>query len=626
MSFFGGIVNPWGGMLLWNGIGVGSENCGSGELIIKADLGQIGTVSANFTSLRDTLTTIATDSRTTVNDTVHAWTGTDADAFRTVGQTAAATVNSLVAPLDTVIGGYTTFIQSITYIRDLVESVLDVGDAAAHVAIPGVMTSPSSPSQFSSITRGAWAVGENNEDTLAGIQGYHPMPECPRCRGIDWNIKSYRDNPPPAPTWQSPGSAGATYRADPDAHFAPPSLLEPTPVDCACVSVARDIAAARDADVQVINTARIDLLRHMSDAAAARTAFQTTAEQAYAALSLSVDSSWGAIVDVPLPGPEDSYPDGTGDGGRGPGGGGPDGGPGGGPSGGPGGGGRGPGGAVPSFPGPPPELEVGEIEGLETEVPGLGTEVSQPEPVALAEPTDGTSVDGSEQTPPPDARWVTEQLATRDVTDGTWTITDDARWNAYMLSDPEFQDRVATGSTDACRDAVGAYLRTGTSVGEFVSTTGAAPGSVTDGPVEGAGRHGAGPVDVPAARPSFGDRLGALPPQDAAAGTVGATQPEHDPGDLTHAGSTSVVPLGDGRFAVTLDVEHTYSDRIEPGETFEPGSWQDGARELLTDGIEEPYDLEVTWTEQQTVVLDAQGQVYTLEPVDEPAMSGQRWL
>lgn len=545
-------------MVLDASLSIPAEDCGWGDLVVQPATYGLEADAERYRSLRTTLVTIATDTRTTVNDTSAFWTGTDSDGFRRSGRQRAAKINSIVAPLDKIIGAYETLIDALAVLQEKANDTLDTGDAVVGV-------------EPCSTARGSWASSANDNATWSMIDSLFPVHTCGLCD--DWYNVNTGDS---------------------------------------CEKAKADRITALKTTVESINSARGKLTDYRADAVLARQAFQTSAESALADLALPVPEDWGnpepgipplepPPVDPALPPVPPAPPEGGGGDGGGGGGGGN------------GGGGRGGGGGVPAMPSMPTIPEPLELAPLEPPVE-LDAVLPEDVPAGVDDPT-APSVDGAVtgQVQPPELRWIEDQLAARDIVDGRWSVSDDPAFTEYMLSDPAFSARVEAGSLSAATEAVQRYLQTGASDGTF-----------TTFPAETApAADGAAPAPVPAAAPAgplFGDRLGALP-QATLEGTAAAPVATSVPGELDHSGSSGVVALGDGRFAVTVEVEHTWSDRIELDETFPPGSWQDGAREVLMRGIDEPYDLAVTWGETRTVILDAQGHVYTLEPV--PVTSGR---
>ena len=531
------------GVVLDGSLSIPAEDCAAGSLVVQpAPTGLEGDV-ASYRSLRTTIATIATDTRTTVNDTAVFWTGTDSEGFRQSGRQRAAEINSIVAPLDKIIGAYETLIDALMVLQEQASTTLDTGDGV--VGIEPCNTS-----------RGTWASSANDVATYQKVQNLVLVHRCSFCdNGLDMSLD---------------GSCTDSWRA-------------------------RD--AVIESAVKGVNDARQKLTDYRADAVLARQAFQTTAEAALADLGLPVSGDWGnpeigppldVIPETPVPAPGTPEPGipGPGNGG------------GGGGNGGGGGGGRG---GVPQAPLPEladlPELpELAVTDGAATD--GTATDGAATDAAAL-DGANGLATDGSTlaPVPPPDLRWVEDQIAAREIVDGRWSVTDDPGWTEYMLSDPALSARVDEGSLGAANEAVQRYLQTGASDGTFTTL----PADIAGG-AAGPGAVEPAPTST---SPAFGDRLGALPPPAVDGSSVVVR-----PGELDHSGSSSVVPLGDGRFAVTVEVDHVWTDRVELSETFPPGSWQDGASEVLTRGVVEPYDLSVKWGETRTVVLDAQGHVY----------------
>lgn len=86
-----------------------------------------------------------------------------------------------------------------------------------------------------------------------------------------------------------------------------------------------------------------------------------------------------------------------------------------------------------------------------------------------------------------------------------------------------------------------------------------------------------------------------------------------DAGGFEHSGGTYVTPRPDGTYEVRMDVSYDWNDVIDPNPQYSTDRWKSRLAEILTLGQADPYDIHIGWQEPTTVILDAQGNVVSME-------------
>lgn len=143
-------------------------------------------------------------------------------------------------------------------------------------------------------------------------------------------------------------------------------------------------------------------------------------------------------------------------------------------------------------------------------VPGLGTENGG-----------GSDLDND---------WAGRAILERYLRGGdTWTIENDPTWTSYLQDNPSLTSQVARLTDEQARAAVQAYLRTGDATGSFATTTSVAIAN-GEGIVGYQYLHGT----------------------------------NADAGGFKHEGATTVTPLPDGTYRVTVDASYQWNDVIDP--------------------------------------------------------------
>ena len=180
-----------------------------------------------------------------------------------------------------------------------------------------------------------------------------------------------------------------------------------------------------------------------------------------------------------------------------------------------------------------------------------------------------------------DNDWAGRAILERYLSGGDdWTIENDPTWTDYLQDNPSLTSQVARLTDEQARAAVQAYLRTGDATGSFATTTSVA--------IE----NGEGIVGYQYLH-----------------GT------NADVGGFKHNGGTTVTPLSDGAYRVTVAASYQWNDVIDPNPQYSTDQRKSLIAEILTLGRADPYDLHIGWQSTTTLVVDAQGNV----------VSGQGW-
>ncbi|RTE50614.1 hypothetical protein [Actinobaculum sp. 352] len=86
-----------------------------------------------------------------------------------------------------------------------------------------------------------------------------------------------------------------------------------------------------------------------------------------------------------------------------------------------------------------------------------------------------------------------------------------------------------------------------------------------------------------------------------------------DAGGFKHSGTTSVRPLPDGNYEVTIDSTYQWNDIIDPNGDYRTDRVKNRVAEILTFGRADPYEIHIGWDDTSTVVVDADGNVISAE-------------
>lgn len=161
---------------------------------------------------------------------------------------------------------------------------------------------------------------------------------------------------------------------------------------------------------------------------------------------------------------------------------------------------------------------------------------------------------------------------------GDWTIDDDETWSEYMMDNEGLRLDMADRNGAAALDALNSYLTSGQRNGSF------------DAKFAQSIENGEGIVGYQYLH-----------------GT------NADAGGFEHSGGTYVTPRPDGTYEVRMDVSYDWNDVIDPNPQYSTDRWKSRLAEILTLGQADPYDIHIGWQEPTTVILDAQGNVVSME-------------
>jgi hypothetical protein len=82
---------------------------------------------------------------------------------------------------------------------------------------------------------------------------------------------------------------------------------------------------------------------------------------------------------------------------------------------------------------------------------------------------------------------------------------------------------------------------------------------------------------------------------------------------LQYQGTSTVKPLSDGTYEVTLNSGYTWNDIIDPNYEYSTDKKKNGWAEIITLGQADPYDMHITWHAQTKVIVDASGNVVDMK-------------
>lgn len=80
-------------------------------------------------------------------------------------------------------------------------------------------------------------------------------------------------------------------------------------------------------------------------------------------------------------------------------------------------------------------------------------------------------------------------------------------------------------------------------------------------------------------------------------------------GGFQHNGTTSVKPLPDGTYEVTVNSNYQWNDVIDSNYKYETDTWKNKVAEIVTFGMADPYNIHIGWKGSSTVIVDSQGNV-----------------
>lgn len=80
-------------------------------------------------------------------------------------------------------------------------------------------------------------------------------------------------------------------------------------------------------------------------------------------------------------------------------------------------------------------------------------------------------------------------------------------------------------------------------------------------------------------------------------------------GGFQHNGTTSVKPLPDGTYEVTVNSNYQWNDVIDPNYKYETDTWKNKVAEIVTFGMADPYNIHIGWKGSSAVIVDSQGNV-----------------
>ena len=174
-----------------------------------------------------------------------------------------------------------------------------------------------------------------------------------------------------------------------------------------------------------------------------------------------------------------------------------------------------------------------------------------------------------------DNDWAGRAILERYLTGGDdWNIDNDPAWTRYMQENQILTEEMKKYNNTQATAAVEQYRQSGRSEGSFK----------TESSVE---------IDN-------GEGVVGYQYLHGTDGTVGGFQ---------HNGTTSVKPLPDGNYEVTVNSNYQWNDVIDPNYKYETDTWKNKVAEIVTFGMADPYNIHIGWKGSSTVIVDSQGNV-----------------
>ena len=174
-----------------------------------------------------------------------------------------------------------------------------------------------------------------------------------------------------------------------------------------------------------------------------------------------------------------------------------------------------------------------------------------------------------------DNDWAGRAILERYLTGGDdWNIDNDPAWTRYMQENPTLTAEMERYNNNQAAAAVRQYQQSGQGNGSFDTTT------------QVAMENGEGIVGYQYLH--------------------GTNQ---EAGGFQHNGTTSVKPLPDGTYEVTVNSNYRWNDVIDPNPQYSTDNWKSTIAEIVTFGQADPYDIHIGWEGSSKVIVDAQGNV-----------------
>ena len=174
-----------------------------------------------------------------------------------------------------------------------------------------------------------------------------------------------------------------------------------------------------------------------------------------------------------------------------------------------------------------------------------------------------------------DNDWAGRAILERYLTGGDdWNIDNDPAWTRYMQENQTLTEEMKNYNNTQASAAVKQYQQSGQGNGTFDTTS------------QVAMENGEGIVGYQYLH--------------------GTNQ---EAGGFQHNGTTSVKPLPDGTYEVTVNSNYRWNDVIDPNPQHSTDRTKSTIAEILTLGQADPYDIHIGWEGSSTVIVDAQGNV-----------------
>jgi WXG100 family type VII secretion target len=78
-------------------------------------------------------------------------------------------------------------------------------------------------------------------------------------------------------------------------------------------------------------------------------------------------------------------------------------------------------------------------------------------------------------------------------------------------------------------------------------------------------------------------------------------------GGFQRQGTASIEPNENGGYTVTMNMDYTWNDVIDPNPQYVTDNWKSQIAEIITLGQADPYEIHISWSETTVVHLDANG-------------------
>ena len=83
-------------------------------------------------------------------------------------------------------------------------------------------------------------------------------------------------------------------------------------------------------------------------------------------------------------------------------------------------------------------------------------------------------------------------------------------------------------------------------------------------------------------------------------------------GGFERDGTATITQDADGNYTVTMKMEYTWNDIIDPNPQYHTDNWKNAVAEVITLGKADPYEIHIGWSETTIMKLDSYGNVLSI--------------